>query len=95
MDIQISDKWRLHKIDPLNFELEEYRRPIANNMNVGKELIEEWRGTGHYFQSIPSALVWLLDHRCINDQGECANLREAIEAMKTIADDLKNVRLES
>ena len=94
MDILISDRWRLRRMDEKNFELEEWRKPSADNRKA-KSDEPRWYGTGHYFQCVGHALEWLLHHRCINDPGECADLHECLERMEGIAAELHDVRVEA
>ena len=93
MDYLITDKWRLHQSDSLNLELEEWRFPEDRPSNKDKEKQEKWMGTGHYFQNVHSALIWMLDHHMVNDKGECRNLKEAVQKMQHIANELKQVRV--
>ena len=91
MNITINNKYRLIKRDAMNYELYEWRKAFETAATKGKDIPETWRQTGHFFSGLRSALIWLLQYRLINDPGECASIQEALEHMRVIADDLKNV----
>lgn len=93
MNVIINEQYRLVKFDEKNFVLQEWRLPKECVTNKGKERKEKWINTGHYFQSVSSTLVWLLDHCCINDPGEYSSLVDAIEAIQKIKNELKNVEV--
>ena len=94
MNIFIGKCWRLHALNDKNFELQEYRQAKIVTADGDSTPWDRWRDTGHYFQSIPTALQWLLDHRCLTDPAECKTVEEAIMRMKEIRNELLTVRVE-
>ena len=94
--ILIADKWRLRKIDELNYVLEEFREPSESHLTRSNE--PKWMKIGgenaaHYFQHVGPALEWLLHHRMLNDPGECANVEDAVKRMQEIADEIKRIEV--
>ena len=91
MKVNINDQYMLCSVDEKNFELHEYREVKSRDKEKPAET--KWVGTGHYFQNIQSALIWMLDHAMIKDKQEFQNIKAAIERMEEIANGLKNVKV--
>lgn len=99
--VLITDRYRLRHMDEKNFILEEFRKPKPTNAKKEPSDTPGWYamsgnpGFGPFFSNVGSALVWLLDRKMVNDPGECANLEEAIAAMRGIADELRKVKVDA
>ena len=102
-NILIADRWRLRYLDKWNYILEEWRWPKVSELNTGVQIeqISRWYamsgnpGTGPFFGKLGDALEWLLHYRVrdeIPDDGE--TIKETVARMRSIADELKQVRLD-
>ena len=100
--ILIADRYRLRRLDEKNMILEEFRMPTRAPLNGSQGKTEpDWyamngsAGNGPFFPTVGSALVWLLNHRMVNDPGEYSTLKDAIEHMERIASELREVRVDA
>lgn len=88
--IQIDEKTRIRRIDPLNWTVEF----LKDCKTKDDEPYTEWRQAngnkfGPFCRSAADAVAWLLDYR-YGDSGFNGDLKLAIAEYRHIADDLKH-----
>lgn len=92
--ILISNRYRLRRLDEKNLVLQEYRAPKGAQAKSSDPRWVDMNGAGvggPFFSTVGGALVWLLNHRMINDSGDIKSINTALERMQAIADDLRKV----
>ena len=87
-EIEIDGKYRLHRVDQMNWEVQEFREPEAKGKARDSDRSPRWIGTGNYFQSVPAALVWLLHREQRNGGDGTETIDQSIERMGALVDRL-------
>ncbi len=85
--VHLDDRYRLRAYDKRNWVLEEYREADPSHKHHTKDASAKWRSCDTYFQSIGSALRWVIEHKLLDDGGEY-ELLGVIERVEEIADGL-------
>ena len=86
MIIYIGESHRLRRYDGRNWVLEEHREPDARRGRA-KGAEARWFSCDRYFQKVEAGLLWVYDHKVLDDPLE-ADLKEAIDRAQGIADSL-------
>ena len=76
-EIQINERWKVVRIDSLNWCVYEWRDGEKDGANV-----TDWFSTKHYFGQLSPALRWITEEQ-INDSGEKYDLMQAVSAIET------------
>lgn len=76
---------RLRRYDSRNWVLEEWREPAKGRRAKSDEA--KWRSCDRYFQSIGAAVLWIAEHRLLNEDSE-VDLAGALREYHAIVDEI-------
>ena len=78
--------YRLRRYDYRNWVLDEWREPKPGPRT--KSADAKWHSCGHYFQSVGGAMLWVAEHRLLDEDAE-VDLAGAIREYHAIVDEIK------
>ena len=77
---------RLRRYDSRNWVLEEYREPAKGRKAKSNEA--KWRSCDRYFQSIGAAVLWIAEHKLLDEDAE-VDLMGALREYRAIVDGIE------
>lgn len=78
--INLGCGYRLHRLDSMNWELEQWREPAKDSGGrVAKDRAPKWRRYGRYYQSISAAIAAVYELALREDDGASVDLGQALE----------------
>ena len=77
---------RLRRYDSRNWLLEEWREPAKGRRAKSDEA--KWRSCDRYFQSIGSAVLWIAEHKLLDEDAE-VDLMGALREYRAIVDEIE------
>lgn len=77
---------RLRRYDSRNWVLEEYREPAKGRKAKSNEA--KWRSCDRYFQSIGAAVLWIAEHKLLDEDAE-VDLMGALREYRAIIDGIE------
>lgn len=77
---------RLRRYDSRNWVLEEHRPPAKGRRAKSDEA--KWRSCDLYFQSIGAAVLWIAEHRLLDEDAE-VDLMGALREYRAIVDEIE------
>lgn len=76
---------RLRRYDSRNWVLEEWRGPKPSPRTKSNEA--KWRSCDRYFQSIGAAVLWIAEHKLLDEDAE-VDLMGALREYRAIVDEI-------
>ena len=89
--IDLGGGYRLRRFDARNWMLQQWKAPDPANGRA-KTSEPSWRDTGNYFQRLGPALAHVFERRMRDEGGPDESLRDAMERVGVIRDELMAVR---
>lgn len=89
-DIELGGGYRIHRLDPMNWELQHWHGADPRN-NKTKSTEPKWHRLGKYYQTLGGALAAVFELR-MSDGDEATDLRGAMERAEAIRAELLSVR---
>ena len=77
---------RLRRYDSRNWLLEEWREPAKGRRAKSDEA--KWRSCDRYFQSIGAAVLWIAEHKLLDEDAE-VDLMGALREYRAIVDGIE------
>lgn len=77
---------RLRRYDSRNWLLEEWREPAKGRRAKSDEA--KWRSCDRYFQSIGAAVLWIAEHKLLDEDAE-VDLMGALREYRAIVDEIE------
>lgn len=77
---------RLRRYDSRNWLLEEWREPAKGRGAKSDEA--KWRSCDRYFQSIGAAVLWIAEHKLLDEDAE-VDLMGALREYRSIVDEIE------
>lgn len=77
---------RLKRYDSRNWLLEEWREPAKGRRAKSDEA--KWRSCDRYFQSIGAAVLWIAEHKLLDEDAE-VDLMGALREYRAIVDEIE------
>lgn len=77
---------RLRRYDSRNWVLEEHRPPAKGRKAKSDEA--KWRSCDHYFQSVGGAVLWIAEHKLLDEDAE-VDLMDALREYRAIVDGIE------
>lgn len=75
--IHLGCGYRLHRRDHMNWELQEWRKPVDCHLTKSTE--PRWRNCGKYYQSISAAISAVYELALREDDGASVDLGQALD----------------
>lgn len=88
--IDLGGGYRLARFDARNWKLQQWREPSASR--EASDRSPRWFDTGNFFQRLGPALACVLERRMRDEGGPDESLRDAMERVGVIRDELMAVR---
>lgn len=85
--IHLGCGYRLHRLNSMNWELEHWHAPNPNNPK-NKSTEPKWNKCDRYYQSISAALRAVYELSLREDDGEIADLEQALDRAEGIKREL-------
>ena len=77
---------RLRRYDSRNWLLEEWREPAKGRR--AKSVEAKWRSCDRYFQSVGAAVLWIAEHKLLDEDVE-VDLAGALREYRAIVDEIE------
>lgn len=77
---------RLRRYDSRNWLLEEWREPAKGRRAKSDEA--KWRSCDRYFQSVGAAVLWIAEHKLLDEDAE-VDLMGALREYRAIVDEIE------
>ena len=77
---------RLRRYDSRNWLLEEWREPAKGRRAKSDEA--RWRSCDRYFQSVGAAVLWIAEHKLLDEDAE-VDLMGALREYRAIVDEIE------
>lgn len=77
---------RLRRYDSRNWLLEEWREPAKGRRAKSDEA--KWRSCDRYFQSVGAAVLWIAEHKLLDEDAE-VDLMGALREYRGIVDEIE------
>lgn len=77
---------RLRRYDSRNWLLEEWREPAKGRRAKSDEA--KWRSCDRYFQSVGAAVLWIAEHKLLDEDAE-VDLAGALREYRAIVDEIE------
>ena len=77
---------RLRRYDSRNWLLEEWREPAKGRWAKSDEA--KWRSCDRYFQSVGAAVLWIAEHKLLDEDAE-VDLAGALREYRAIVDEIE------
>ena len=77
---------RLRRYDSRNWLLEEWREPAKGRRAKSDEA--KWRSCDRYFQSVGAAVLWIAEHKLLDEDAE-VDLKGALREYRAIVDEIE------
>lgn len=77
---------RLKRYDARNWLLEEWREPAKGRRAKSDEA--KWRSCDRYFQSVGAAVLWIAEHKLLDEDAE-VDLKGALREYRAIVDEIE------
>lgn len=77
---------RLRRYDSRNWLLEEWREPAKGRRAKSDEA--KWRSCDRYFQSIGAAVLWIAEHKLLDEDAE-VDLMGALREYRAVVDEIE------
>lgn len=90
-DVELGGGYRLHRLDPMNWELQHWHVSNGSNNPKLNSGVCRWHRLGKYYQTLGGALAAVFELR-MRDGDEATDLRGAMERAEAIRAELLGVR---
>ena len=93
--IHLGCGYRLHRLDPMNWELEQWREPAKDSGGrVAKDRSPKWYRCGRYYQSLSAALRAVYELALREDDGASVDLEQALDRADGIKRELMDATVD-